>query len=195
MVRTEQRQKRLRTDGKNTPENCKKKVLKVKMKYLSHVWLFATPWTVQPTRLLRPWNFPGRSNGVGCHFLLQGIFLTQGSNLNLAGRQTFYLLSHQGSPDLHNHNGMVPHLESDILGCEVKWGLLQTKLVKVIEFLLKFQNIKDDTVKSAAHNMSANLKNSAVATGLEKVSFHSNLKKRQCQRKFKLLSSCTQLTY
>ena len=114
---------------------------------------------------------------------------------HLAGRQTLYCLSHQGSPDLHNHHGMVPHLESDILGCEVKWGLLQTKLVKVIEFLLKFQNIKDDTVISAACNMSANLKNSAVATGLEKVSFHSNLKKRQCQRKFKLLSSCTQLTY
>ena len=69
---------------------------------------------------------------------------------HLAGRQTLYCLSHQGSPDLHNHHGMVPHLESDILGCEVKWGLLQTKLVKVIEFLLKFQNIKDDTVISAA---------------------------------------------
>ena len=31
-------------------------------------------------RLLRPWDFPGKSTGVGCHFLLQGIFLTQGSN-------------------------------------------------------------------------------------------------------------------
>ena len=35
--------------------------------------------------------------------------------------------------------------------------------------------------------MSANLENSAVATGLEKVSFHFNLKERQCQRMFKLL--------
>ena len=34
--------------------------------------------------------------------------------------------------------------------------------------------------ESAALNMSANLENSAVATGLEKVSFHSNLKERQC---------------
>ena len=35
-------------------------------------------------------------------------------------------------------------------------------------------------------NMSANLKNSAVATGLEKVSFHSNPKEEQCERMFKL---------
>ena len=37
-----------------------------------------------------------------------------------------------------------------------------------------FQILKDDAVESAALNMPANLKNSAVATGLEKVSFHSN---------------------
>ena len=39
--------------------------------------------------------------------------------------------------------------------------------------------------------MPANLENSAVATGLEKVSFHSNPKERQCQRMFKLLHKCT----
>ena len=33
--------------------------------------------------LLCPWNSPGKNTGVGCHFLLQGIFLTQGSNLSL----------------------------------------------------------------------------------------------------------------
>ena len=41
--------------------------------------------------------------------------------------------------------------------------------------------------------MPANLENSAVATGLEKVSFHSNPKQRQCQRMFKLLHNCTHL--
>ena len=46
----------------------------------------------------------------------------------------------------------------------------------------------------AAVNMSANLENSAVATGLEKVSFHSNPKERQCQRMLKLLHNCTHLT-
>ena len=41
--------------------------------------------------------------------------------------------------------------------------------------------------------MQANLENSAVATGLEKVSFHSNPKERQCQRMLKLLHNCTHL--
>ena len=41
--------------------------------------------------------------------------------------------------------------------------------------------------------MSANLENSAVAIGLEKVSFHSNPKERQCQRMLKLLHNCTHL--
>ena len=37
-----------------------------------------------PVRLLCPWDSPGKNTGVGCHFLLQGIFLTQGSNPHLA---------------------------------------------------------------------------------------------------------------
>ena len=41
--------------------------------------------------------------------------------------------------------------------------------------------------------MPANLENSAVATGLEKVSFHSNPKERQCQRMLKLPHHCTHL--
>ena len=48
--------------------------------------------------------------------------------------------------------------------------------------------------ESAALNMQANLENSAVATGLEKVSFHSNPKERQYQRMLKLLHNCTHLT-
>ena len=59
------------------------------------------PHGLQPTRLLCPWDFPGNSTGVDCHFLLQGIFPTQGSNPGLPHcRQTLYHLSHQGSPFL-----------------------------------------------------------------------------------------------
>ena len=47
---------------------------------------------------------------------------------------------------------------------------------------------------SAALNMTANMENSAVAAGLEKVSFHSNPKERQCQRMLKLPHNCTHLT-
>ena len=39
---------------------------------------------MQPARLLCPWNFPGKNTGVGCHALLQGIFLTQESNSSLS---------------------------------------------------------------------------------------------------------------
>ena len=68
------------------------------MKLLSCVWLFATPWTAWSTRLLHSWDFPGKSTGVDCHFLLQEIFPTQGSNPGLSRcRQTLYHLSHQGS--------------------------------------------------------------------------------------------------
>ena len=57
-----------------------------------------------------------------------------------------------------------------------------------------FKILKDDAVKSAPLNMPENLENSAVATGLEKVSFYSNPKERQCQRMLKLLHNCTHLT-
>ena len=46
---------------------------------LSHAQPFVTQWTVL-TRLLCPWNSPGKNTGVGCHGLLQSIFPTQGSN-------------------------------------------------------------------------------------------------------------------
>ena len=45
-----------------------------------HVWLF---YGLSPARLPSPWDFPGKNTGVGCHFFLQGIFLTQESNPHL----------------------------------------------------------------------------------------------------------------
>ena len=60
--------------------------------------IFVTPWT---TRLLCPWNSPGKNTGVGCHSFLQGIFWTQGSNLGLLHcTQILYHLSYQGSPGI-----------------------------------------------------------------------------------------------
>ena len=57
------------------------------------------PHGLQPTRLLCQWDFPGKDAGVGCHFLLQGIFPTQGSNPGLLHcRQILYQLSYKGSP-------------------------------------------------------------------------------------------------
>ena len=102
--------------------------------------------------------------------------------------------------DLHNpdnHNGVITHLEPDILECEVKWALESITMNKAsggdgipVEL---FQVQNDDCCESAALNMPANLENSAVPTGPEKFSFHSNPKERQCQRMLKLPHNCTHL--
>ena len=103
--------------------------------------------------------------------------------------------------DLHdqdNHDSVITHLEPDILECEVKWASRSITTNKAsggdgipVEL---FQILKDDAVKVLQLNMPANLENSAVATGLEKVSFHSNPKERQYQKMLKLLHNCTHLT-
>ena len=52
------------------------------LSHFSAVRLFETPWTIA-TRLLCPWDSPGKNTRIGCHFLLQRIFLTQGWNPRL----------------------------------------------------------------------------------------------------------------
>ena len=54
------------------------------LSHFSHAWLLQ-PHGLKPTRLLCPWEYPGKITGVGCHSLLQSIFPTQGSNLHLLG--------------------------------------------------------------------------------------------------------------
>ena len=71
---------------------------------LSRVQLFATLWT---TRLLCPWDFLGKNTGVGCHLLLYGIFLNQGSNPWLL----HFLHLWAGSLSL-NHLGSPPRLRA-----------------------------------------------------------------------------------
>jgi len=60
------------------------------------------PHGLQPARLLCPRNFPSKNTGVGCHFLLHGVFPTQGSNPRLLHCQAdFSPLSYLGSPQFH----------------------------------------------------------------------------------------------
>ena len=102
--------------------------------------------------------------------------------------------------DLHdpdNHNGVITHLEPDILECEVKWALGSITMNKAsggdgIPAEL-FQILKDDAVK-VLHSICQQIWITAVATGLEKVSFHPNPKERQCQGMFKLLHNCIHFT-
>ena len=85
---------------------------------------------------------------------------------------------------------MVTHLEPDILECEVKWALESITTNKAIRGdgipAELFQVLKDDAVKKL-HSICQQIWKTAVATGLEKVSFHSNPEERQCQRMFQLL--------
>ena len=99
--------------------------------------------------------------------------------------------------DLHdpdNHDGVIINLEPDILECEVKWALGSITMNKASEGggvpVELVQILKDDAVKV----LPSNLEISAAATGLEKVSVHSNPKERQRQRMLKLRHNCTHLT-
>ena len=103
--------------------------------------------------------------------------------------------------DLHypdNFDGVITHLEPDILECKVKWALGSITMNKVsgsdgipVEL---FQILKDDAVKVLHLICQQIWKTSAVATALEQVSFHSNPQERQYQRVFKLPHNCTNLT-
>ena len=62
------------------------------------------PYGLQSAGLLHPWDFPGKNTRVGCHFLLQGIFPTQGSNqLYIAGR--FFTL--RATRESHHNRGIM----------------------------------------------------------------------------------------
>ena len=95
---------------------------------------FAAEPPGKPTRLPRPWDSPGKNTGVGCHFLLRGIFPTQGSNSHLLlGRQILYCLSHQGNPKCvvilpSSHRKLMPGIRAQqhgIQGPGSRWGWSQ----------------------------------------------------------------------
>ena len=86
----------------------------------------------------------------------------------------------KGLNDPYYHNGVVAHLEPDILDCEVKWALGSITTNRAgggdgIPAQL-FQILKDDAVTVLHSTYQQMWKNSAAATALEKVSFHSNRK-------------------
>ena len=94
----------------------------------------------------------------------------------------------KGLNDPDNYKGLVPHLELDILECEVKWDLGSITMNKAngsggIPAEL-FQILKDDAVKVLY----------SVWTQDWKIYFHSNPKERKCQRMFKLLHNRTHFT-
>ena len=125
-----------------------------------------------------------------------GLDLTETEDIKKRWQNTEELYK-KGLQDPDNNDGVIAHLEPDILECEVKWALESITTNKAsggdgipVEL---FQILRDDAVK-VLHSICQQIWKSAAATGLEKVSFHSNPKERQCQRMLKLPHNCTHLT-
>ena len=107
-----------------------------------------------------------------------GMDLTEAEDIKKRWQEYTEELYRKDLHDPDNHSGVITHLEPDILECEVKWALGSISMNKAsgcdgipVEL---FQILKDDAVKVLTLNMPANLENSAVATVLEKVRFHSS---------------------
>ena len=104
--------------------------------------------------------------------------------------QEYTELFKKGLNDVDNHDGVVTHLQPDILECEVQWALGSITRNKTsggdgnpVEL---FQILQDDAVK-LLHSIWQKIWKTAVAAGLEKVSFHSNPKEGQYQRMFSMV--------
>ena len=122
--------------------------------------------------------------------------LTEAENIKKRWQEHTEELYQKDLHDPDNHDGVITHLDPDILECEVKWALGSITTNKAsggdgipVE---QFQILKDDAVK-VLHSI-CQLIWKTPATGLENVSFHPNPKERQCQRIFKLLYNCSHLT-
>ena len=117
---------------------------KVTVKSFSPVWLLVTPWTVAhqaPPSV----GSPGKNTGVGCHFLLQGIFPTLASNPGLLHyKQMLYPLSHQGSL-LDTLPCVISSLHRRSLSLAL-WAILQKKKLKLREAK---SHVKEHTASTA----------------------------------------------
>ena len=126
-----------------------------------------------------------------------GMDLTETEDIKKRWQEYLEEIYKKALHDPHNHNGVITHLEPDILECKVKWALGSITTNKAsggdgipVEL---FQILKDVAVK-VLHSICQQTWKTQQWTQLEKVSFHSNPKERQCQRMLKLPYSYTHLT-
>ena len=128
-----------------------------------------------------------------------GTNLTEAEDIKMRWREYTEELYKKDLHDLDNHDGVITHLEPNILESKVKWALGSITMNKAsggdgipVEL---FQILKDDAVK-VLHSVCQQIwKTQQWPQGLEKVSFNSNLKERQWQRMFKLLNNYTHFTH
>ena len=111
-----------------------------------------------------------------------GMDLTEAEDIKRRWQEYIEKLYNKDLNNPDSHDAVITHLEPDILECKVKWALGSITTNKASGgdgiAMEVFQTLKDDAVKVLC---SVRQENSAVATGLEKVNFHSNPKERQCQ--------------
>ena len=124
--------------------------------------------------------------------------LTEREYIKKSGKNTQRSCTKKDLHDPDNHNDVITLLEPDILEYEVKWALGSITTNEASgddEILVElFQILKDDAVK-VLHSICRQIwKIQQWPTELEKVSFHSILKKEEYQKMFKLPHSCTHFT-
>ena len=128
-----------------------------------------------------------------------GVVLTEAEDIKKRWQECTEELYKKGFHDPDNHDGVITHLEPDILECKVKWALGSFTMNKAsggdgipVEL---FQILKDDAVKvlysicQEIWQWPQDWKRSVF------IPIPKNPKERQCQRMFKLLRNCTHLTY
>ena len=124
--------------------------------------------------------------------------LTEAENIKKRWQEYTEELYRKDLHDPDNHDGVITHLEPDILECEVKWALGCITANKTsggdgipVEV---FHILQDNAVKVLYSVCQQVWKTKQWSQDWKNVSFHSNSKEWQCQRMFKLLHNCTHLT-
>ena len=127
-----------------------------------------------------------------------GVDLTEAEDVKKRWQGYTELHTKKDLHDPYNHDGVITHLEPDILECEVKWALgsITTKKASGGDGIPAelFQILKDDAVK-VLHSICQQIwKTQQWPQNWKRSGFHSSPKERQCQRMLKLPHTCTHLT-
>ena len=102
-----------RINEKSSDQNILVPLVVVVVQSLSRVRLLQ-PHGLQPTRFLCPWDFPAKNTGVDCHFLLQGIFLTQDSNSGIEP-SCLHCKFHSDCLEFHNKKFQIFQMDLNIV--------------------------------------------------------------------------------
>ena len=127
-----------------------------------------------------------------------GMDLTEAEDVKKRWQEYTEKLYKKDIHDQNNNNGVITHLEPDILECEVKWALesiTRTKLVEVMESQLSYFKSWKMMLWKCCTQYANKLRKPSSGHRTRKGQFSFQSQKRQCQRMLKLLHDCTHLTH